>query len=145
LPIRPSKEYLAAVHVGQQRLEDELVTRVDDGWWHQAIRLYAAQANATPVIAACLEGDPPSVLALMLAIECHEETREVQPAVRAQLEDVLTQGVEDPDPERRRIVAEALLALRLRCMVRVNVDWRTPGLPADAVGIVARAAAPWPR
>jgi energy-coupling factor transporter ATP-binding protein EcfA2 len=116
------QEYLAAVHVQQQRLDSELVARVDDGWWHEAIRLYAAQADATPVIAACLCDEPPSVPALTLAIECQEEAQEVQPAVRAQLEDVLAQGVEDPDPERRQIVAEALLALRLRRMVRVDED-----------------------
>jgi energy-coupling factor transporter ATP-binding protein EcfA2 len=116
------QEYLAAVHVQQQRLESELVARVDDGWWHEAIRLYAAQADATPVIAACLEDEHSSVPALTLAIECLEEAREVQPALRAQLEDVLVQGVEDPNPERRRIVAEALLALRLRRMMRVNED-----------------------
>ncbi len=86
------------------------------------IRLYAAQADATSVIAACLEDEHPSVPALTLAIECLEEAREVQPEVRTQLEDVLAQGVEDPNGGRRRIVAEALLALRLRRMVRVDED-----------------------
>jgi energy-coupling factor transporter ATP-binding protein EcfA2 len=116
------QEYLAATYVQESVLENDLVTRVDDSWWHETIRLYVAQTDATPVIAACLADDPPSVPALTLAIECIEEARGVQPEVRERLDTVLEQGVEDPDPERRQIVAEALLALRLRRMVRVDED-----------------------
>jgi hypothetical protein len=116
------QEYLVATHVQESVLESDLVTRVDDSWWHETIRLYVAQTDATPVIAACLADDPPSVPALTLAIECIEEARGVQPEVRERLNTVLEQGVEDPDPERRGIVAEALLALRLRRMVRADED-----------------------
>ncbi|MCK4452113.1 MAG: SUMF1/EgtB/PvdO family nonheme iron enzyme, partial [Anaerolineae bacterium] len=116
------QEYLAAVHVQEARLEGTLVERVEDSWWHEAVRLYCAQADATPIIRACLTGERPSVPALVLAIECLEEAREVQPDVRVRLEAVLKEDVEDADAERRRIVAEALLRLGLRRMVRVSED-----------------------
>ena len=114
------QEYLAAVHIQEQRLEGELTTRVAEPWWHETIRLYAAQTDASPVIAACLRDDPPALHALILAIECQEEARELQPDLRAKLDAMLNQGVEDPDPERRRLVAEVLLALRMRRMARVD-------------------------
>lgn len=116
------QEFLAAVHIQEQRLEGELTTRVAEPWWQETIRLYAAQTDASPVIAACLRDDPPALPALILAIECQEEARELQPELRAKLDGMLDQGVEDPDPERRRLVAEALLALRLRRMTRIDDD-----------------------
>ena len=116
------QEYLAASHIQRQRLEEELIAQVGNSWWHETLRLYAAQADATPIIEACIADNPPVVSALMLAIECLEEAREIQPQVRDRLETMLTQGVEDTDSKRREIIAEALLALRLRRMTRVNED-----------------------
>ncbi len=43
------QEYLAAVHMGEQHLEMELQWHVEDGWWHEALRLYAAKVDATSV------------------------------------------------------------------------------------------------
>jgi predicted NACHT family NTPase len=71
------QEYLAAVYVKDQGLEKALVAQVDKSWWHETIRLYAAQADATPVVAACLASERPSVPALTLAIECLEEAQRV--------------------------------------------------------------------
>ncbi len=116
------QEYLASAHALNQGLGPELAGRVGEDWWHETIRLYAAQADASPLIAACLASDPPAIPALILAIECREEALKLEPALRAQLERVLTEGIEDPHPERRRIIAEALLALRLRRMIRLDED-----------------------
>lgn len=106
------QEYLTAVHVIEARLENDLVKRVGSAWWHETIRLYCAQADASQVIAACL--DSSDVLALSLAIACMDEAREVNPQVRARYDDVMEKGTEDPDPERRRLVAEAWLKRRVR-------------------------------
>src|SRR5205085_7626617 len=57
-----------------------------------------------------------SLEALTLAIDCVEEARNVQAEVKERLYALLEQGVEDTDPVRRRIVAEALLTRRLRQM-----------------------------
>ncbi len=114
------QEYLASVHIIEERLVKQLATRVNNSWWHETCRLYGAQADATPIIAACLADEPPPLQALILAIECNDEAREIEPYFREQLERILNDEVEDSDPERRRLVATALLELRLRRMVRVT-------------------------
>lgn len=114
------QEYLASVHVIEQGLEKALVTHIEDSWWHECIRLYSAQANATAVIEACIAEDPPSASALTLAIACEDEAREVHPNTRSKLEDVLLEGVESKNLESRRIIAEALLALNIRDMTRID-------------------------
>ncbi len=114
------QEYLTAVHVKEQGLEKALVQRVDDPWWHETIRLHAAQSDATAIVAACLADASPPVQTLALANECIEEGREVAPELRNRLQRVLEEGVEDGNSERRRVVAEVLLELRLRRLVRVD-------------------------
>lgn len=116
------QEYLTAVYIKEQRLEQELVAQVRNSWWHETIRLYCAQADATPIIASCLASDRLLVSALTLALECRQEALEMQPTVSIQLDALVDQGVEDTDPERRRIVADALLARRLRQMIHINEE-----------------------
>jgi energy-coupling factor transporter ATP-binding protein EcfA2 len=111
------QEYLAATHIREKQLGDTLVAGVGDSWWRETIRLYCAMADATPILAASLAGDRPSVVTLTLALDCEKEAREVQPVVKARLESVLHQGVEDDDPDRQHVVAETLLARRLSQMV----------------------------
>ena len=41
-----------------------------------------------------------------------DEAREVTPEIRAQYEEVMEKGVEDPDPERRKLIAAAWLKRR---------------------------------
>ncbi|MCA9976532.1 MAG: SUMF1/EgtB/PvdO family nonheme iron enzyme, partial [Anaerolineales bacterium] len=115
------QEYLAAVHVRDQKLEDELVKQVQDSWWHETIRLYAAQSDATNVVKACLSLKQPSVVALTLAMECLEEAREVKPELRS-IFNRIAQSVEHERPDVRRLAAEVLLTLRLRRLVRVDED-----------------------
>lgn len=114
------QEYLAAVHIKEKGLERVLVAQVATNWWHETIRLYCAQADATALIMACLAGDPPDLAALTLAFECDEEKFMIQPQAQAQLDTVLETGVEDPDPKRRNVHAEALLIRRLRHMVHLR-------------------------
>ena len=113
------QEYMAAAHVYDQREEKVMLKKVEDSWWHEAIRLYAAQADATNIIKACLARRHPSVKALTLAMECLEEAREVSPQLRTVF-DKLAQSVEHDNPEVRRIAAEVRLALRLRRMLRAD-------------------------
>ncbi len=113
------QEYLTAVHVLDQRQEHELVRHIDDSWWHEAIRLYAAQADATQVIRACVMRKRPSIQALTLAVECLEEAREVGAEIRYMAER-LQQSVAHENPEVRKMGAEVMLQLRLRRMVRLG-------------------------
>ena len=104
------QEYMASVHTIDARLEDDLLKRVTNSWWNETIRLYCAQADASSIIKTCLKSS--NVNALSLAIECMDEAREVDPETRKQYEDVLEKGVEDANPERRKLIATAWLKRR---------------------------------
>jgi energy-coupling factor transporter ATP-binding protein EcfA2 len=115
------QEYLTAVHVQDRRLEEALISRVDDSWWHESIRLYAAQVDATNIVRACLARQTPSIQALTLAMECLEEAREVQSELRNIFER-LAKSVDHPNSGVRKISAEVRLTLRTRRMIRVDDD-----------------------
>ncbi|MEM7336042.1 MAG: NACHT domain-containing protein [Chloroflexota bacterium] len=115
------QEYLAAAHVIDQKLENELVRWVDNSWWHETIRLYAAQSDATNVIKACLARRRPSVPALTLAMECLEEAREVRPEMRAIFKRI-ADSVDHPSADVRQTAAEVFLMLRLRRFVRIDEE-----------------------
>lgn len=104
------QEYLSSIHVIETPHEKELLRQVQNSWWHETIRLYCAQTDASNIIASCLNSS--NATALSLAIECMDEAREVSPEIRSQYEDVLEKGVEDPDPERRKLIATAWLKKR---------------------------------
>jgi energy-coupling factor transporter ATP-binding protein EcfA2 len=114
------QEYLASAHCVTARLVDDLLSHIDDDWWRETIRLYAAQADATAIIAACQAIASTSVPALALAIECQDEALQVEPHQRASLSELLDAGINAPEPERRRLVAETLLTLRIRRMARAD-------------------------
>lgn len=116
------QEFLASVHIYEDQLVQDLTTKVNSSWWHETIRLYCAQSNATPIIRACLSMSKPSAVALVLATECLHEAHQVEPEVRTRLETILDAGVEDSDAEWQHTVAEALLGLRLRRLVRLDED-----------------------
>ena len=114
------QEYLAAVHVRTQDLACQLTGRVHQTWWHETIRLYVAQSDATSVIEACLAHDPPVVESLVLAIQCLEEAKKVDPAMRHEFQSMLARFVESEKAEERLPIAEALLHLRLARMVALD-------------------------
>lgn len=107
------QEYLTAMHILENRLENELIAQVNNGWWQETIRLYCARTDASAIISACLAEEHSSVSALILAMACMEEAREVQPEVRAKYQAVISQGAEDLNPERRQLIANALISKRL--------------------------------
>src|SRR5436305_11518324 len=108
------QEYLAAVYVKEKGLEQELVAQVTNEQWHETIRLYCAQSDATPIIEACLQDTTTETL--LLALQCQREAFCIEQATQHRLQSVIDQGIEDADPERRRITAEVWLYQRLRQM-----------------------------
>ncbi|HSS48506.1 MAG TPA: NACHT domain-containing protein [Thermoanaerobaculia bacterium] len=108
------QEYLAAVHAREEGIGEALARQVTDPWWNETIRLYCAQEDASPILEACLAAERPAIAALALAIDCLEEARDVDPKWREQVEGILTQGIEDQDPQRFYLAAEAFLSRRLR-------------------------------
>jgi GTPase SAR1 family protein len=113
------QEYLTAVHIKDQQLEQILLDRVEESWWHETIRLYSAQANATNIIRACVMRETASIPALTLAVECLDEALEVEDDFR-KIPQELVRSIEDDNPEISRIGAEVLLQLRLRNLVRLD-------------------------
>ena len=112
------QEYLAAVYISKHGLLQILTAHVQDEWWHETIRLYCAQAEATPLVQACLNIS--SIETLILALGCAREALSLQATVQRRVEDVIAQGIEGNDPERQRITAEALLTRRLHQMYALN-------------------------
>jgi hypothetical protein len=106
------QEYLAAMHVREKGLAEELASYVSDSWWRETILLFSAQADATAVIERCLEAGPQDVVTLALAAQCVEEAREVAPIVRQQLDARLDPPDVDTNVEARRAAGMVRLLRR---------------------------------
>jgi predicted NACHT family NTPase len=94
------REYLAVEYIKEHhslKLE-ELIRHIRDSWWWEVIKLYCAQSDASSVIEACLEWAEADVGMLVLALECEEQARDVDPKVRQRLSRLLEEGKEAPDP-----------------------------------------------
>lgn len=114
------QEYLAAAHIRSHRLEQETLAHIHESWWHEVLRLYSAQGDASPIILECLKDEHPSIEALTLATQCMEEAFEVKPHLRDQLDRVLaTTAGEDA----RRLLAQQRLKLRVRKLMRNEDRW----------------------
>jgi energy-coupling factor transporter ATP-binding protein EcfA2 len=113
------QEYLTAAHWLEQRgVDHDWGEMVGNAWWHETLRLYAAQSDATPLVSACLGAN--AVPALTLAADFLDESRELNPEVRREAEKVLIAGLESDDPDRRRLAAEVRLSRRLRQLRRID-------------------------
>jgi hypothetical protein len=80
------QEYLAAAHVLETGHVDLLVRNLGRSWWRETTLLYAAQADATPIVAACLNagdhaGDP-TVRELALAADVSDVAGRLAPELR---------------------------------------------------------------
>ncbi len=75
-------------------------TLIAESWWHETLRLYAAQHKATPLVNACLELDSPS--ALRLAANIAEEALKLEHSLRetvtTSLARVIIQLRSEPQP-----------------------------------------------
>ena len=112
------QEYLAAVEIKERNLEFVLTRNIDDAWWDETIRLYAAQSDASNLIWAALE--KPTVSDLTLAYDCLEEGLSVQADIRKELEQTLEKGLESTEPEVFKLAAEVKLTRRLNKLLRID-------------------------
>lgn len=116
------QEYLASLHIREEKLVTALAAYVGESWWHETARLYSAQADASPIIENILRPTRPDINALLLATDCEAEALELREDLRERLENVTEGAVEDSELERRRLAAEHMLARRIRNMKRVDDD-----------------------
>ena len=69
---------------------DEWQVCIEDGWWHEVLRLYAAQtANATPLVRACMQVD--TAEALKLAENITKEALKVDRMLRERMTKALVE------------------------------------------------------
>ncbi|MER5463824.1 NACHT domain-containing protein [Streptomyces sp. NPDC002668] len=115
------QEYLAAAQLGTPRADATVLTgNVDDLWWRETILLWAAGNDATDVIRACL--DCGTIRSLALAFDCADQAQIVDPAVRSELEALLTSPVlgHATDPALQRLLAGVLATRTLRDAIQIN-------------------------
>jgi hypothetical protein len=108
------QEYLAAAHIGEPAQIEQLTAAVDDPWWRETTLLWAAGADSTPVINACLASN--TVRALSLAFDCADEALMVDPDVGQTLEAMLTAPNTDTDG-RGRLITGVKAARSLRDVI----------------------------
>jgi hypothetical protein len=108
------QEYLAARHVSvTPELVSSLTGNVSDPWWHETILLYAATADASPIVRACL--DSGTIPALTLAFDCAEASTEIDPYLRQCLDRERQRAYEPGcSAEHRRLIAGVLAARLVR-------------------------------
>jgi hypothetical protein len=102
------QEYLAAAHIRSNNLDRDLISRITDTQWEETILWYVAEADATPIVEACLRQMQPSMATLTLAIRCLQEAQRVDQVWREKIGNV----VENADREHQRIYGEAMLGIR---------------------------------
>src|SRR5579872_7304816 len=141
------QEYLAAQHVSANpALVKSLADSVSDPWWHEAILLYAATGDASPIVRACLESG--TIPALTLAFDCGEASTEIDPDLRQRLA-FERQRAFDPgcSAEHRRLIAGVAAARLTRQTLTTAAGTRICArpVPADLYWLfLADTRAPWP-
>ena len=124
------QEYLAALHVKEEGLVAELAGRVGWlTWWDETARLFAAQADASPIVEACLE-EPLSVDALVLATDCEAEALQLRAEVRERLRSITDESIEDRTRPFQRVAAFIMLTRRLRSIAAPADSGPTRRMPA---------------
>jgi hypothetical protein len=126
------QEYLAARHVSANPdLVKSLADNVSDPWWHESTLLYAATADASPIVRACL--DSGTIPALTLAFDCDEASTEIDPDVRQRLERERGRAYEPGcSPEHRRLIAGVQAARHVRRTLTTATGARICARPVPA-------------
>jgi energy-coupling factor transporter ATP-binding protein EcfA2 len=113
------QEYLTAAYWLEQRGSDRDWTKmVSDSWWHETLRLYAAQGDATSLVRSCLEVD--TLTSLMLAADCLGEALKLDPQTRFATEARIFADLDSSESTLRRLAAEVQLSKRLKSLLRID-------------------------
>ncbi|BAY20238.1 hypothetical protein NIES21_61080 (plasmid) [Anabaenopsis circularis NIES-21] len=112
------QEYLTAVQVKDSSNEQVLINNINNSWWDETIRLYAAKNDISGLIGAALQN--PTIISLRIAYDCLLEGKSVRANIRQQLESTLLSGLDSPDPQIFQLAAEVKLARRLNNFVRID-------------------------
>ena len=126
------QEYLAAVHIRDKGLVDGLAKTVGDPWWRETTLLYTAQADADPIVTACL--DSGTIPALTLAFDCADQDSDLGADLRRQLDELLAAAT-DPatNPQRRDLMASVMATRHLRAIVQLADGGRVCARPVTTI------------
>jgi hypothetical protein len=121
-PHRSFQEFLASRYIKRHRVASHLVTHVDQPWWYETTLLYAAQADGTLILDACLADSQPSVEALLLATDLEACVSNITPQLQERLRSITVAALDNVDAKRRNVAAEYVLARRIRKMRWIDHD-----------------------
>ncbi|MBF0606649.1 MAG: NACHT domain-containing protein [Candidatus Magnetobacterium sp. LHC-1] len=91
---------------------------VDDSWWHETLRLYAARWDATDIIRACLEVQ--AIPSLTLAFECLEEAQQIDVETREALEGFFARNLESSDEALKKLALEVIMNRQLKAFITID-------------------------
>ncbi|MFI5590457.1 NACHT domain-containing protein [Amycolatopsis sp. NPDC051758] len=121
------QEYLAAVQVkenpansGGGDLLANMCNSLTDPWWSEVIRLYSAQADATPILDSIAKLSKLDSNGILLAMDCLSEAREVRPEVRERVFALLDSQEMRSDPGARRALALASIEATFRDAISID-------------------------
>lgn len=112
------QEYLTACYFVERNFNLKWQILVNKSWWHETIKLYIAQADASKIIEACLQQG--SLASLTLASESIEEALKLPNEIRQKFWDVLNNYLESNNKSLSRLAAEVRLEKRLKNLHRIN-------------------------
>ncbi|MGH8880137.1 MAG: NACHT domain-containing protein, partial [Stackebrandtia sp.] len=92
--------------------EADILTKIDDPWWRDAILLWSRRSNVSRVIESCLASG--SITALALAYDAAETCGELDPGLLAELRELLSLATKTPT--ENRLVGAAKVARELSVM-----------------------------
>jgi hypothetical protein len=105
------QEHLAALHIRQHQLNDVLASSVNDDWWRETTLLYAAHADPSTIVEACL--DSRTTQALALAFDCADAAAELAPETARRLEHLRRRALQRSTRSSARRLMAAVTATRL--------------------------------
>jgi hypothetical protein len=113
------QEYLAALHIADLSNTDFLIGQLSDPWWREVILFRIATADATSIMRAIQQTRDQGAELLSLADECLEQARDIDPAVRREVTELLSWR-KNAAPERQQLVAHVLMRRKLRHVIRTG-------------------------
>jgi energy-coupling factor transporter ATP-binding protein EcfA2 len=92
------QEYLAASYLADSGRPEPLIRNLGRDWWRETTLFYAAQADASPLVTACLDQGRPQ--ALWFASQLADEAWRLDPALRSRLDGLTGTVIHRPPADR---------------------------------------------
>lgn len=106
------QEFLAATQIKDTNQEHLLIENIDNPWWDETIRLYAAQTDITRIVDAAMHRW--TISSLTLAYSCLDECLYIDNSLRKKLDKWLDASVNHHDRNLSSFAANVKLSRRLK-------------------------------